>query len=230
MARIHVSMSFMVAVRTCGLVPYLEGLELQDQAAREVRGGTIDGVLLAIRHPPVITLGRRTCPGDVFVERWARRAMGVELFHVDRGGGATFHYPGQAVVYPVLNLRRLGLCVPTLLAAIAEAVHELVAGRGALPGYWDPARPGYYIGGAKVASVGLHVAGDVTTHGVALNVASGYDGFGLIAPCRERGLRVTSLCDCLGIAQDPDEIAVELAQGIQRRIPEKSPRYLEVDT
>ncbi|MBM4398200.1 MAG: octanoyltransferase, partial [Deltaproteobacteria bacterium] len=99
----------MVVVRQLGLVPYPAGLAAQAAAADEVRGGALDGVLLALRHTPVITMGRRTRPGDVHVPRWERRALGIDLFHTDRGGGATFHHPAQAVVYPILHLGRLRL-------------------------------------------------------------------------------------------------------------------------
>lgn len=204
-------MPCVVRVRQVGLIPYVEGLVEQASAVAEVRSGGADGVVLALRHPPVVTLGRRTRAGDVLVDRWDRRARGVELYHVDRGGGATFHYPGQAVAYPVLHLDRLGLSVEALLSIIARAVSSVASDAGVAEPCWDAARPGLYAGGAKLASVGLHLSSGVTTHGVALNVRTGYEGFALIHPCREQGLRVTSLADLTGKDHDPDEVAADLA-------------------
>lgn len=204
----------MVEIRQLGLMPYAKGLFEQARAVVEVRAGERAGIVLTVRHAPVLTLGRRAGREDLHVDRWDRRALGVELFHVDRGGGATYHYPGQAVVYPVLHLRRLGLTMKALVEAVGRAAVVLIGSYGVEDAKWDPARPGVYVGGAKIASIGFHLAGEVTTHGVALNVGPEVDGFRLIDPCRERGLPVTSLAHLLGRILDPDEVAMDLARGI----------------
>lgn len=212
-------MPAVVVVRQLGLVPYAAGLAAQAAAADEVRRGALDGVLLALRHPPVITMGRRTRPGDVHVPRWERRALGIDLFHADRGGGATFHYPAQAVVYAILHLGRLRLTVGSLLDAVAGALDAVLCAHGVAGGSWDAARPGYYVAGAKVASVGLHLAGDLTTHGVALNVGPGaMAGFLLIDACREPGLPVACMADAIGRAPDADAVALALASAIAARV------------
>ena len=203
----------MVEIRQLGLMPYAKGLFEQARAVVEVRAGERAGIVLTVRHPPVITLGRRAGREELHVGRWDRRALGIDLFHVDRGGGATYHYPTQAVVYPVLHLRRLGLTMKALVEAVGCAAVGLLATWG-IDAKWDPARPGVYVGGAKIASIGFHLAGDVTTHGVALNVGPEVDGFRLIDPCKEPGLPITSLAHLLGRILDPDEVAMDLARGI----------------
>ena len=203
----------MLAIRQIGLVPYPSGLIEQARAAAEVRDGPSRGVVLVTRHPPSITLGRRADPAELHLSRWDRRALGIDLYHVDRGGGATYHYPGQAVVYPVLHLGRLGLTVAGLLDALSGALGALLLDHG-VRGTWDPERPGMYVGGAKVASVGLHVRGEVTTHGLALNVGPGCDGFRHIDPCKVRGLPVTSLAHLIGYEPDPDAVGLDLGRRI----------------
>ena len=199
-----------IVVRSLGLVAYEAGLEAQARAEAEVRDGA-RGIVLALRHPPSVTLGRRADECELHVDRWERRRLGVALFHVERGGGATWHHPGQAVVYPVLHVGRLGLTVAAMLEAAGRAVTGLLAEAG-IDASWDAERPGAYVRGAKVASVGLRVSGEVTTHGLALNVrASSERGFAFIDPCKCPGLAVTSMERMLGRAPDPDRVAIDLA-------------------
>ena len=55
-------------IRFYGLTPYKRGLELQQQALSELEMGS-DGILLALRHPPTLTLGRRTAPEEVLASQ-----------------------------------------------------------------------------------------------------------------------------------------------------------------
>lgn len=203
-------------VRAFGLVPYDRGLALQAEALAEVDAGAAPGIVLALRHPPTVTLGRRTAPGEVHASPEALAADGIALFRVDRGGGATYHYPAQAVVYPILDLDRLRLTVPTLLERVRDALLDTLAAFG-VAGTWDPERPGIYVSGAKIASVGFHLSRGRTTHGVALNVGRDWQGFGWIDPCKMRGLPITSIEDLAGACPNPDAVCADLAAAIARR-------------
>jgi len=200
----------MVTLRQLGLMDYATALLAQANALSEVQAGGHSGIVLGVRHPAVITLGRRATAAEVHVERWARRARGIGLYWVDRGGGATFHYPAQAVVYPIVHLARLGLTIDGLIACIGEAVLGILANHG-IDAVWDTSRPGAYRDGAKIASVGLHLHGEFTTHGVALNVGPGLEGFGLIDPCKVPGQAVTSMETLCGRTLDADRITQDLA-------------------
>ncbi len=204
-------------VQSLGLVTYDRGLVLQAEALARIDAGEGYGVLLALRHPPTVTLGRRTAPEELLVtpEELARR--GIALFRVNRGGGATYHYPDQAVVYPILDIDRLRLTVPTLLERVRDALLDTLAAFG-VAGTWDPDRPGIYVDGAKIASVGFHLSRGRTTHGVALNVGRGWDGFACIDPCKMRGLPITSIEDRTGALPHPDTVSNHLAQEIARRL------------
>jgi len=200
-----------------GLVPYATGLEQQAAAADRVRQGHRSGILLATRHPPVITMGRRAAPGELHLSPEALLRLGVDLYPVDRGGGATYHYPEQAVVYPILDLRRLQLTVPRLLRATGEAVLEVLHGLG-VQARWDPERPGAYVGDAKVASVGYHLSREITTHGVAMNLGRDLRGFGYIDPCKVRNQPVASVEGLTGACPDPDATTRALAGCIAARV------------
>lgn len=206
-----------IEVVSLGLVPFASGLVGQAEAMARVREGQRAGILLALRHPPVITLGRRAAPEELHMGPVALQSLGVEVHAVDRGGGATYHYPEQAVVYPILDLRRLRLTVPRLLEATGDAVLEVLRGHG-VTALWDPERPGAYAGGAKVASVGYHLSREVTSHGVAVNLGRDIRGFDYIDPCKVRDQPITSVEGLTGICPDPDETAISLARAIAARV------------
>jgi lipoyl(octanoyl) transferase len=149
-----------------GLVPYREAWDLQRSVAAEVAQGGPDTILL-LEHPPVITLGRRTEPGELHIPDDAE----VEMVETDRGGKSTYHGPGQLVCYPILDLTRHGQDVKRYCRDLEEALIRTLAPLGieatridGLTGIWLASPP------RKIASIGIHISKWVTTHGYALNV------------------------------------------------------------
>jgi lipoyl(octanoyl) transferase len=149
-----------------GLVPYREAWDLQRSVAAKVAQGGPDTILL-LEHPPVITLGRRTEPGELHVPDGAE----VEIVETDRGGKSTYHGPGQLVCYPIFDLTRHGQDVKRYCRDVEEALIRTLAPLDVdatridgLTGIWLPAPP------RKIASIGIHISKWVTTHGYALNV------------------------------------------------------------
>ncbi|HON25624.1 MAG TPA: lipoyl(octanoyl) transferase LipB [Myxococcota bacterium] len=197
-------------IRFYGLTPYKRGLELQQQALSELEMGS-DGILLALRHPPTLTLGRRTAPEEVLASPDLIKSKGIELISVNRGGGATFHYPEQAVVYPILNIQKMRLSVPDLLQKVALALQQTLEKYGVINGVWDGDRPGVYVEGQKIASVGFHLVKGMTSHGIALNIGNALDGFKLIAPCKMPDQPITSIQDLTEQLPDSDEVCNDLA-------------------
>jgi lipoyl(octanoyl) transferase len=150
-----------------GVVPYGEALDLQRAVASAVAAGELPDTVLFLQHPPVITLGRRTEPGELHVPPDAD----VEIVETDRGGKSTFHGPGQLVCYPILDLKRHGQDVRKYCRDLEDALirtlgaFDLDAKRiEGLTGIWLSAPP------RKLASIGVHISRWVTTHGYALNV------------------------------------------------------------
>lgn len=206
-----------IEVLSLGLVSFRAGLVGQAEAAARVREGTRVGIVMALRHPPVITLGRRAAPEELHMGPVALQSLGVDVYPVDRGGGATYHYPEQAVVYPILDLRRLRMSVPRLLQITGDAVLEVLRGVG-VEAAWDPERPGAYVDGAKVASVGYHLSKELTTHGVAVNLGRDLRGFDYIDPCKVRDQAIGSVEGLTGTCPDPDAVALALANAIAARV------------
>ena len=157
-------------------------------------------------HAPVVTLGPRTAPGDLVEPEASLRARGVEVVRTDRGGGVTFHGPGQLVAYPVLDLRSWGLGPRDYLRFLESLVAGVLGDLG-VEGVAVEGRTGVWAGGAKVCAIGVRVAGGVSMHGFALNVSTALEGFGSIVPCGIRDAGVTSLARLLPRAPSVEEVA-----------------------
>ena len=178
-------------LRDLGRLAYEPALAVQRQAHAAVRSGASPGVLLLVEHDPVVTLGRRgNRDGILHPDRL--RALGVDIVHSERGGDVTYHGPGQLVAYPILNLRQLGLDVRGYVLALEGVVLRLLRTYG-IAGRRDPSMHGVFTAAGKIASVGVHVSGGVTRHGVALNVHPISEHWRCIAPCGQPGVIAASL-------------------------------------
>jgi len=148
-------------------VRYREAWDLQSAVAAAVLGGDLPDTVLMLEHPPVITLGRRTEPGELHLPPGAN----IEIVETDRGGKSTYHGPGQLVCYPIFDLTRHGQDVKKYCRDLEEALIRTLAPFGlaakrieGLTGIWLERPP------RKIASIGIHISKWVTTHGYALNV------------------------------------------------------------
>ncbi len=120
-----------------------------------------------LEHPPTITLGRRTAGEELHLPA----GLKVEVVETDRGGRSTYHAPGQLVCYPILDLGRHGKDVKKYCRDLEETVIRALRAFG-LEGARIDGLTGVWLRGPdrKIASIGVHVARWVTTHGFALNV------------------------------------------------------------
>ncbi|MDW8478810.1 MAG: lipoyl(octanoyl) transferase LipB [Xanthomonadales bacterium] len=182
-------------MRALGRRPY-EPVWRAMQAFTERRGPDTPDELWWLEHEPVFTLGQ--------AGRWEHvlAAGAIPVIPVDRGGQVTYHGPGQLVVYPLLDLRRLGIGARGLVERLEQAVIDTLAA-------WDirgerrPGAPGVYVAGAKIMALGLRIRRGASFHGIAFNVAMDLEPFSRIDPCGFRGLRVTQVLDWGG----PGEVA-----------------------
>lgn len=151
--------------------------------------------LVIVEHPPTVTIGKTGGAADLCLDRQALEARGVCVVESNRGGMATYHAPGQLVVYPIIKLveRDLHQYVNLLLQTAAEVLR----GYGLDPKR-DSDQPGLWVGGSKIASMGVAAHKWVVSHGVAINANNEIDGFSLIVPCGRPGQAVTSISKELG--------------------------------
>jgi len=198
-----------VIVRWLGRVEYAPTWQAMQRFTDERTAATPDELWL-LEHPPVFTLGMAADPGHVLA------AGDIPVVQTDRGGQVTYHGPGQLVAYPLLDIRRLGLPVRTLVMQLEQAVIDLVAEHG-IQALGRRDAPGVYVNGAKLASVGLRVRRGASYHGLALNVDMDLTPFARINPCGMAGLAVTSLAQ-LGISLDVETAGKEFARRFAARL------------
>ena len=199
-------------VRHVGLAEYAPTYQTMRRFT-DSRGTKTPDELWVLEHPPVYTVGiagraeHFPRSGEVPVER------------VDRGGQITYHGPGQAIVYALIDLARRGLTVRGMVSLSEEAVIEVLGAHGVGAGRRNGA-PGVYVDGAKIAALGLRVRRGCCYHGVALNVNMDLAPFSAIDPCGYPGLAVTQT-RAHGVLIDAAEMGDELARRIARLIEDR---------
>src|SRR5260221_8573732 len=194
-------------VRNLGLVAY-EPTWRAMQAFNAARtSGTADQLWLA-EHPPVFTLGLAGRREHVLAPG------GIPVVATDRGGQVTYHGPGQAIAYVMLDLRRLGIGVKELVRRLEQAVIELLERRG-IAGSRRAGMPGGYVGEAKIAAIGLRIARGCSYHGVALNAALDLEPFARIDPCGYAGPASTPFAD-LRVPDQIPAVQQSLAESLLR--------------
>lgn len=172
------------------------------QRFTDERNDTTPDEIWFCEHPPVFTLGLNAAkehllaPGD------------IPVIQIDRGGQVTYHGPGMLMVYPLIDIRRAGIGVRTLVTALEQSVVDLLAAFdiGAVA---KPEAPGVYVDEKKVASVGLRIRRGSSFHGMALNVDGNLEPFSRINPCGYEKLEMTDMRR-LGVGLSLEETAARL--------------------
>jgi len=200
-----------LVLKRLGNADYRETLDAMRTFTR-ARGAQTADELWLLEHPPVYTLGQRADAAH------GPRAGDIPVVRVERGGQITYHGPGQVVLYTLVDLGRRGIKIRDFVGLMEQAVIDVLAAH-AVVGERRAGAPGVYVGGAKVAALGIRVARGRAFHGLALNVDMDLSPFQAIDPCGTPGLRVTQTRD-LGIpltaAQAGERLAAFLAEGIAR--------------
>jgi lipoate-protein ligase B len=181
-------------------IPYADALALQHRIVEARKRGALNDVLLLLEHPPVFTLGRNAADSNILASRDFLQQLGIETFHVERGGDVTYHGPGQLVGYPILNLHNFRLDVGWFVRSMEETLLRALADFGIrgkrvekLVGVWLDTQ----TGDAKVVQIGARIEQWITYHGFALNVDPNLAHFDLIVPCGISDKAVTSMTRAL---------------------------------
>ena len=187
-----------------GRLAYGPALDHQRTLQERVIAGQAPPTVLLVEHDPVITLTRRKGVADHLVATPDQlRAAGVQTHATDRGGDITYHGPGQLVAYPIFRLGDFGLNLSRYMRLLEQVVIDTV-GQWGIACHREPGATGVWVspGGGmpteKLCALGVRIRKNTTLHGLALNVTTDLDHFGLIVPCGLHGRPVTSLARLLG--------------------------------
>ncbi|MHB1808378.1 MAG: lipoyl(octanoyl) transferase LipB [Solirubrobacteraceae bacterium] len=225
------------AISTCwlGTVPYRDGLEIQAELEARRQAEEIPDALLLLEHPAVYTRGRRAGDAELALGEAFYTSKGIEIVPVNRGGRVTYHGPGQLVGYPIMRIVDVLEHLRTIEAALVQALaDEGIPARSRCQE--GPDWTGVWVGDRKIASLGVHVAHGVTTHGFAVNVVNDLTPFDWIVPCGLPGVSMTSVHrelgrgPCEGFDGFRDRVARRLCEAYGRARRTASPTELCLGT
>lgn len=192
-----------INIRSPGLVSYQDSWQAMRDFTSERDASTADEIWL-LQHPQVFTLGQAGKAEHLL------STGDIPVLNTDRGGQVTYHGPGQLVMYTLLNLKRAGIGVRGLVSLIENTVIDCLSAHG-IEAVSRSDAPGVYVGGSKIAALGLRVSRGYSYHGLALNVDADLEPFGRINPCGFRNLEVTSMSE-LGVDTTVDSVALMLSE------------------
>jgi lipoic acid synthetase len=201
-------------IQDWGNVEYEEALRRQRAMAEERIADKVPDRLVLTEHPPVVTIGRSGSEADLRLPEDALQQKGIGVSHVERGGMATFHGPGQVVAYPIVKLYEQDLHV--FLRGTLGAMEEVLTSYGLSPER-KKGEPGLWVKGAKIASIGIAVRKWVSFHGIAVNVNTDPRWFDCIVPCGHPGERITSIRQELDREIDVTEVKQLFVQAFADR-------------
>lgn len=186
-----------VTVHDLGLKPYEPIWQAMRAFTKARKPDTKDEIWL-LEHEAVYTQGQSGRAEHI------KFAGVTPVVQSDRGGQVTYHGPGQVVIYPLLDISRAKMNIRQMVDWLEQSTIAFLAELG-LTSVSDKQAPGVYIGGAKIASLGLRIHKGCSYHGIALNVAMDLAPFQQINPCGIPGLEVTQLANFVDIT--PPEAA-----------------------
>jgi lipoyl(octanoyl) transferase len=187
-----------IAVKKLGYADYLSAWQAMRAFTSQRNESTADELWL-LEHPAVYTVGQGASLPKI--------DNAIPVLRTDRGGDITYHGPGQAVLYTLVDLARRSIKVKRFVWLLEQSVIDLLDGGAER----RPGAPGVYVDGAKIAALGIRVVRGRAYHGLALNVDMDLSPFAAIDPCGYPGLRVTQMKD-LGFSEPADALASRLSE------------------
>ena len=207
---------------------YQEGLLLKNtqikwaarQNEQDVKTTQTEHRLLMVEHNPVFTLGKSGKREHILVSEEQLEKLGIEFFHINRGGDVTYHGLQQIVGYPILDLDKFKTDLGWYLRSLEQVIIDVMAEYGLKgersageTGVWlEPAHP---FMARKICAMGIKCSRWITMHGFALNVNTDLSHFEFIVPCGIQGKTVTSLEKELGHKVNYEEVKEKIKKHFQ---------------
>ncbi|MEN8211936.1 MAG: lipoyl(octanoyl) transferase LipB [Thermodesulfobacteriota bacterium] len=182
----------MAMFRDLGILEYKKALDLQTKTLQAKIDQTIDeDYIFFVEHPSVFTLGKRGGRENLIVSQKILSEQNIDIIQTNRGGNITYHCPGQAVMYPVIDLEKNKIGVKDFVYGLEEIMkltandYDISAGR-------NKKNHGIWVGNSKIGSVGISVKKGISMHGIALNINPDLEPFSWINPCGLSDISITS--------------------------------------
>ena len=172
------------------------GWVLQQELLQQRIADAVPDTVLVLQHTPVITLGRRGRDQHLLMDESVLASAGIDLRTASRGGDATYHGPGQVVMYPVVRLTEADAGARGYLQTLEETAIRTAAAFG-VDAWTREGKAGAWTDKGKIAAIGFKFSRWVSHHGIGFNVDPDMTGFDAIVPCGLAGEPVASLAQCL---------------------------------
>jgi lipoyl(octanoyl) transferase len=190
------------------------------QNEQDVKTSQTEHRLLMVEHNPVFTLGKSGKREHVLVSEEQLKNLGIEFFHINRGGDVTYHGLQQIVGYPILDLDKFKTDLGWYLRSLEQVIIEVIAEYG-LKGERSEGETGVWLEpndpfmARKICAMGIKCSRWITMHGFALNVNTDLSHFEFIVPCGIQGKTVTSLEKELGHKVDYEAVKEKVKKHFQ---------------
>ncbi|NNE38975.1 MAG: lipoyl(octanoyl) transferase LipB [Gammaproteobacteria bacterium] len=188
-----------------GKVDYLTGFKDQKRFI-DLRQADTQDEIWCLEHHPVYTLGLSGKTEHILSD------AGIPVVQSDRGGQVTYHGPGQLVVYPLLDLKRLKMTVKHYVHQLEQAIIDTLNHYN-IAAHRISGAPGVYVDDKKVAALGIRIRRGYCYHGIAINIDMDLTPFNDINPCGFKDLKVTQLKD-LGVDVKISDVVPVLANSM----------------
>ena len=196
-----------VDIRILGIVEYTDALELMSALQQQRINEEIPDTILFLEHPEIVTVGPRARNDGI------APPSDYKSHPVDRGGGLTWHGPGQLVVYPIIHWNKDDeRSVSDIISKIESWV---IAGFETLGivGYRDERMQGVWVDEKKICSIGLSFLRWVSRHGFTINYDTPNGRVENLAGCGLTEATTTSLSN-LGTRVTRQQLEDALLQSI----------------
>ena len=190
-----------IEIENLGRIDYSSARLVQERRIENYRNNLATECFFICEHPAVVTKGKRSQGGDILSPAYFLE-KNIPIIETDRGGEATYHGPGQLVIYPVIDLRSRNIGVKKIVSLGLEIISETVDSLG-LPTVVSLEKAGVWLKekDRKIASVGLRIIHGLTNHGFSLNVSSDLAVYDYFTPCGLRGENISSIQHEIGASQ-----------------------------
>lgn len=188
-----------------GLVDFQSAWDFQKSVLLRVKQKELSSALILSRHHPVITLGRSGKKENILAGDSQLKKLNINTYEVERGGGVTYHGPGQLCIYPVINLANFKKDINWYLRSLEALLLDVLSDFGikaqtqpGLTGIWvspvrskspkatapSMAETSNGVKQKKIASIGIAIKNWIAFHGASLNLKNDdLTNFSLIRPC-----------------------------------------------
>jgi len=182
-----------VVFQDLGILEYNQTLTLQtDTRSQKIENPVLPDQLFFVEHPPVFTFGKNGGRENLVVTDAFLAEQSVDTVQTERGGNITYHGTGQAVLYPVIDLKRSRIGVADFVYGLEEIMKQTALYFG-VQADRDPKNHGLWVGSSKIGSVGLSIKKNISIHGLAMNISPDLTPFSWINPCGLENVSITSI-------------------------------------